>query len=143
MKIIGKKKFVASLLAIVVCFAMLIGTTFAWFTDTTISSNNKISAGTLKVDLELMDKDGNWTSIKEDNDALFSYDNWEPGYTDVKVLKVQNEGTLALKWKASFASKNGLTALSEVIDVYVLAYGVLDDASVVAYPADRSLDGFT
>ncbi len=114
------RTLVVSLVAIVICFTMLLGTTFAWFTDSVSSSNNKIESGTLKVDLELYDKDAQaWASIKESHDPIFDYDNWEPGYTDVKLLKVENEGTLALKWKARFVSSVSLSALADVIDVYV------------------------
>ena len=114
------RTLVVSIVAIVICFTMLLGTTFAWFTDSVTSSNNKIESGTLLVDLELYDKDTQaWASIKDSHDPIFDYDNWEPGYTDVKLLKVENEGTLALKWKARFVSSVSLSALADVIDVYV------------------------
>ncbi len=113
------------------CVAMLIGSTFAWFTDSVTSSNNKIQAGTLKIDLLLKDGDDNWTSIKESGKAIFDYDLWEPGYTDVKVLKVVNKGSLALKWMAKFVSDFELTALADVIDVYV-------NTSVQDLPANRA-----
>ncbi|MBQ8268129.1 MAG: hypothetical protein IJZ24_00420 [Clostridia bacterium] len=139
-----KHALIMSVMALFLCFTMLLGTTFAWFTDSVTSAGNKIMSGTLKVDLELLDKDsGTWNSIKEDKTALFNNDKWEPGYTEVKMLKVENEGTLALKWKAKFVSEKELSILADVIDVYVLPYGVLDDASGVAYPADRNLDGYT
>lgn len=129
-------KIVTSLVAVVLCFATLIGSTYAWFTDSATSSNNKIVAGTLKVDLELLDKQSGWTSIKNDNAPLFDYEKWEPGYTDVKILKVENEGSLALKWKARFVSNVALSALAEVIDVYVLP-----SATEIGYPT-RNLDGY-
>lgn len=117
---------------------MLLGTTFAWFTDSVNSSNNKIQSGDLKVDLELLDKDtGLWNSIKEDKTALFNYDNWEPGYTEVKVLKVENEGSLALQWKAKFISDSELSELANVIDVYVLP-----SATELTYPTSRDLENY-
>ena len=128
-----------SLVAIVVLFTMLIGSTFAWFTDSAVSSGNKIKAGTLKVDLELLDEQGEWNSLKGNNAPIFNYEYWEPGYTDIKVLKVENEGTLALKWKAMFVSNSALTELADVIDVYVLA----SEDTELAYPTDRSLAGYT
>ncbi len=126
-----------SMLALLLCFVMLLGTTFAWFTDSVTSSGNKISSGTLKIDLELLEKDGTWNSIKESNAPIFDYEQWEPGYTDVKILKVENEGTLALKWMAKFISENELSELADVIDVYVLP-----SASELAYPTDGSLAGY-
>ena len=138
-----KKSFLTSIVALVLCLTMFLGTTFAWFTDMVTSSGNIIQSGSLKIDLELLDKEsGKWNSIKESKSPLFDYDKWEPGYVDVKVLKVENEGTLALKWKAMFVSDEQLSALADVIDVYVLPFGVGDGADV-KYPVDRNLDGYT
>ena len=139
-----KRSLLFSIVSLILCVAMLAGTTFAWFTDSVTSGYNKIVSGSLRIDLELLDKKtGEWNSLKESKAPIFNYDNWEPGYIDAKILKVENEGTLALKWKAKIVSEEALSALSNVIDVYVKAYGVLADDSTVAYPADRSLEGYT
>ena len=139
----NKKALLASVLSLLLCMAMLVGTTFAWFTDTASSTGNKIVAGKLNVDLELLDEETNvWESVKDDNDPIFNYEDWEPGYTDVKLLRVENQGTLALKWKAVFVSATSLSDLANVIDVYVKPYGVVADASTVVYPTDRALDGY-
>ena len=133
-----KRALLLSALSLLMCVSMLIGSTFAWFTDSVTSAGNKIQAGTLKIDLELLDKEDGWESIKESQAPIFNYDLWEPGYTDVKILKVENEGTLALKWYAKFVSENELTILANVIDVYVKP-----SATELTYPADRNLDGYT
>lgn len=128
-----KRALIMAILAIFVCMSMFVGTTFAWFTDSVTSSNNKIVAGTLMVDLELLDKETNeWKSIKNDSSPIFNYDNWEPGYTDVKVLKVENEGSLALKWKAMFTAKDTLGELADVIDVFVCP----SEDAPLSYPTD-------
>ena len=115
-----KKSLFTSVLALFLCFSMLLGTTFAWFTDVVTSGNNKIVAGSLKVDLELFDKEtGTWESIKNSQKAIFNHKNWEPGYTEVKILRITNKGSLALKWDASIIPLDELTALADVIDVYV------------------------
>lgn len=133
-----KRALLLSALSLLMCVSMLIGSTFAWFTDSVTSAGNKIQSGTLKLDLELLDKNGNWESIKEDKTALFDYDKWEPGYTEFKVLKIENEGSLALKWLAKFVSANDLSILADVIDVYVYP-----SATELQYPADRNLDDYT
>ncbi len=131
---------IMNVIAIVIASVLLIGATFAWFNDSVTSSGNKIKAGTLKVDLELLDPElDTWSSLKESKAPIFNYDKWEPGYTDVKVLKVENEGSLALKWYAKFVSTEELSDLANVIDVYVLAS---EDAEL-EYPAGRSLEGYT
>ncbi len=129
-----KHSLLMSAIALLLCCSMLIGTTFAWFTDSVTSSNNKIQSGTLLVDLELLVKneDGTttWTSLKDSKAPIFNYLNWEPGYTDVKLLRIQNEGTLALKWVAQFVSEKALSELADVIDVYV-------STTATTYPTDR------
>lgn len=137
-----KRALLMSALALLMCVSMLIGSTFAWFTDSVTSAGNKIQSGTLKLDLELYDTENKtWNSIKESKAPIFDYDLWEPGYTEVQLLKVENEGTLALKWMAKFVCMEELTDLAKVIDVYVRPYGVVD-ASAVTFPADRNLDGY-
>lgn len=115
-----KRALLLSALSLLMCVSMLIGSTFAWFTDSVTSAGNKIQAGNLQVDLELYDKaTDKWNSVKENNDPIFTYTNWEPGYVDAKLLKVENEGTLALKWKAKITTQASLGILADVIDVFV------------------------
>lgn len=129
-----KSSLLLSAISLLLCVSMLIGTTFAWFTDSVTSSGNKIESGTLKVDLKLLEKDNTtWTSLKNVNTKLFNYDKWEPGYTEIKILRVQNEGTLALKWVAQFVSDAELSKLADVIDVYVTT------AKLDAYPTNRDV----
>ena len=139
-----KSALLLSALSLLLSTSMLVGSTFAWFTDSVTSTGNKIQSGTLTMDLEVL-TDGNWNSIKDSEAPLFYNDLWEPGHTEFRILKVENEGNLALKWVAKFTSQKELSKLAEVIDVYVLPYGVLSptDASSVASPANRNLDGYT
>ena len=100
-----KKSLWMSGISLLLCISMLIGSTFAWFTDSVSSASNKIQSGTLQLDVELLDKGtGVWTSLKAKQEPIFNYDKWEPGYMDAKVFKVENEGNLALKWVAKFFS---------------------------------------
>ena len=143
-----KRALVASILALAMCFSMLVGTTLAWFTDSATSTGNVIETGTLKVDLEVLAEDNSaWSSVKAQKTPIFNYTNWEPGFVQLKLLRVENEGSLALKWKATLSSENGVSELADVIDVYVKAFGVRanDNLSDVVYPTDRAdvLDGYT
>ena len=137
-----KRALLASVMAVFLCFTMLLGTTFAWFTDSATSAGNKIIAGNLNVDLQVLDEDdeGNyiWESVKENKDPIFTYEKWEPGYTEVKFLKVVNLGTLALKWKAMLVTTADIGILADVIDVYVKEYA--SDATPTV-PTTRDLDG--
>ncbi len=100
-----KRALLTSVMALVMCVVMLVGTTFAWFTDTASTGVNKIVAGNLDVKLMYSTDMQTWKEAT-DQTKLFS-DNalWEPGYTQVVYLKVVNAGNLALKYEAGF-SKN-------------------------------------
>lgn len=130
-----------SLLSLVLCLSMLLGTTFAWFTDVAESRGNIISTGDLKIDLELLSVDDSsakqWNSIKENSEPVFNYSLWEPGYTEVRLFKVENEGSLAFKWKATVVPYDEMGILADVIDVYAITSDTELD-----YPADRSLGNF-
>ena len=100
-----KRALLASVLSLVICAAMLVGTTFAWFTDSVTSGKNTIVAGNLDVELEYatVDTTGaltDWTSVDGATD-LFADGLWEPGYAQVVYLRVSNLGTLALKYQFS------------------------------------------
>ena len=100
-----KRALLTSVMALVMCVVMLVGTTFAWFTDTASTGVNKIVAGNLDVKLMYSTDMQTW---KEATDQTKLFDDnalWEPGYTQVVYLKVVNAGNLALKYEAGF-SKN-------------------------------------
>ena len=122
-----RKSLMLSAVALLCCFVMLLGTTYAWFTDTVTSAGNTIQSGSLKIDLLHKTGEDKWTSVKETPDhKVFDYDKWEPGFTAVEMLKVVNLGTLALRYQLSLVVQinsaelgpNGEN-LADVIDVYV------------------------
>ncbi len=125
----NKKALLTSALSLLLCCTMLIGTTWAWFTDSVTSAGNKIQSGTLKVDLLVkggntgIALDADYVSVKTGtlaNQPIFNYELWEPGYTLVTYAKVVNEGSLALKYTLKFVSESDIAAakLAEAIDVY-------------------------
>ena len=120
-----KHALMSSVVALLLCCAMLIGTTFAWFTDTASTAVNKIQAGTLDVALEMYDG-ANWVpaegktlqfkvngAIPADGTQIL----WEPGCTyELPKLRVVNKGNLALKYKVIITGINGDATLNDVID---------------------------
>ena len=115
-----KKALVNSVLSFVICLTMLIGTTFAWFTDTVTSANNKIQSGTLKIDLLVKDDAGVYQSIKDSKEPIFNSSLWEPGYTEYVNVKVANIGSLALKYTLKVVPKTSVSILADAIDVYFI-----------------------
>ena len=94
--------YLTSLLCMVLCVAMLFGTTFAWFTSEVTNSGNEIYIGTLDVDLLKQNQDESWTSLDSaagSTAKLFDGNvRWEPGYTAMETIKVVNEGDLAFNY---------------------------------------------
>ncbi len=118
-----KRALLLSVLALVMCCSMLIGSTYAWFTDSVTSTGNIIKSGTLKIALKYADGDldpNSTSTVWNDasNVAIFNYDKWEPGYIDAKHLKVENIGSLAFKYQMQILSNGIVTELADVIDVY-------------------------
>ena len=116
-----KRSLLASVLALVMCVTMLVGTTFAWFTDSASTAVNKIESGTLHVDI--VDKDGNsldgktlsFKNVNGDTNIL-----WEPGATfNLDSFRIVNTGKLALKYKVIINGVNGNAKLLEAIDFFV------------------------
>ena len=134
-----KKALVASVLSLVLCFSMLIGTTFAWFTDSVTSAGNIIKTGNLDVEMYWAEgtedpSTANWTDAS--TGAIFDYDNWEPGYVEVRHIKIANEGSLALKYKVLIQANGEVSDLADVIDVYYVdpAIQVADRAALANAP---------
>ena len=114
------RSLIMSSVSLLLCFAMLIGTTFAWFTDSVTSSGNVISTGTLDIDM-YWTKDlesNNWINAETSSEPVFNYDNWEPGYTEVRYVKIVNNGSLSLKYALSIIPEGVVGPLADVIDVY-------------------------
>ena len=118
-----KKALRGSLFALFLCIILLIGTTFAWFTDTASTGVNKIQAGNLDVELQY-NHNGTWENAEgqtldfqkaagKESEAIL----WEPGCTyKLPEIKVVNKGNLALKYTVKVTGIEGDQKLNEVID---------------------------
>ena len=117
-----KRALLGSVMAMVLCLAMLVGATFAWFTDTASTGVNKIQAGKLDVALEMKDAAGQWVSAEGKTlnwvkAAAGEQVLWEPGCTyTLPELRVVNNGNLALKYKVTITGINGSAKLNEAIE---------------------------
>ncbi len=106
-----KKALLSSALSMLLCCSMLIGSTFAWFTDSVTSGRNKIVAGDLDVELEYATADAandgiseeDWKPVKADTNLFKDDTLWEPGHTEYVYLRVHNVGSLALKYNFSIS----------------------------------------
>ena len=127
-----KRALITSALAILMCVAMLIGTTFAWFTDTASTGVNKIRAGNLKMEVSYKNtSDGEFTVLNESTNVFKQDTLWEPGHVEYAVLNVKNIGTLALKYKLgiNIAGETGSTNVlgNEFKLSDYIKFGVVDE----------------
>ena len=119
-----KRALLGSVMAMVLCLAMLVGATFAWFTDTASTNVNKIQAGNLDVVLEMQNADGKWVSAEGKTldfvkaaDAKGEAILWEPGCTyELPALRIRNNGNLALKYQVIITGINGSAKLNKAIE---------------------------
>ena len=140
-----KRALLGSVMAMVLCLAMLVGATFAWFTDTASTGVNKIQAGNL--DIEIQDETGKaidtlaWatkdgTAFAEDGKTPL----WEPGCTyELPAVYVKNNGKLALKYKVAITGINGSAKLNEVIDWTINDADLSADHSLAAGATSEAL----
>ena len=135
-----KRALIASVISLLLCFTMLLGTTYAWFTDSVTSAENIITAGNLDVTLEFADAKADpeateteWTDAS--NTPIFTYENWEPGYVEAHHIKITNAGTLDLKYVIHIEIEDGgrIDDVQKVIDIYYV-----DPAVKVESRADLS-----
>ena len=133
-----KRRVLASFLSLALCVSMLVGSTYAWFTDSVTSSGNIIKSGTLDVAMQWAegrydpttesDEDPETDDIvwyeSEGDNAKKMFDAemlWEPGYTAARHIRISNEGSLALKYNLTILAQgdaDDVADLASVIDVY-------------------------
>ena len=126
-----KRALLTSVMALVMCVVMLVGTTFAWFTDTASTGVNKIQAGNLDIELQYAtawdgttgaptdwaDAEGQTLTFKTKDNRATDKILWEPGCRYVlPELRIVNKGNLALKYKITVNGVTGDAKLLEAID---------------------------
>ena len=121
-----KRALLGSIMAMVLCLAMLIGATFAWFTDTASTGVNKITSGNL--DVEIVNKEGEKVTslkwVKAEGAAAESV-LWEPGCRyQLEPFQIVNNGNLALKYKLVIT---GLTGDADLLKVIQFTYTIGDE----------------
>lgn len=123
-----KKIIVPAIAAIALCISLIAGATYAWFTDEAKTNANKIQSGKLDVALEMsMDNGATWTTAEGQTLSFLKMNAegelvadanilWEPGCTyKLPLLRVVNNGNLALKYKVALSGATGDLSLLEAI----------------------------
>lgn len=117
-----KHVLLMSALSLFICISMLVGSTYAWFTDSVTSGKNVILTGTLDVVLEYKTNWSDAWALVDGNTKIFNDGAlYEPGYTEVVFLRVSNAGSLALKYMLSFNIANEESAINVYGDEFKLS----------------------
>ena len=120
-------------MALVMCVVMLVGTTFAWFTDTASTAVNKIQAGNLDIELAYKNSttDGKFKEASKETPVFDNNALWEPGHVEYVVLKISNAGSLALKYKLGINIANEVGSTNVLDNEFKLSdyikFGVVDE----------------
>lgn len=134
-----KRALLISGFTLLLCISMLIGSTFAWFTDNVTSANNIIQSGTLDVVLEYKSNwSDKWTPVDSNTKIFKEGALYEPGYTEVVYLRVSNAGSLALKYLLSF----NIVTDEKSTNVYGEEFRLSEYLKVGTYVQDEYRDGF-
>ena len=139
-----KKSLLASGLSLLACCALLIGTTFAWFTDSASNTGNRIQAGSLNVELlKAGTGDEGYKNISDGSGDIFSGGSWEPNKTQIVYLAIQNNGTLAASVDLTVINTpEGNVNLGDVLQCAVIE-GVDPTNPITADSWDELIEGLT
>lgn len=157
MKILNARKtLVSSIIAVIISFSILIGNTFAWFTDVSASGINKIESGNLDVGLTYTNSWNGQEQEVNENTAIFTDINgdpilWEPGAFASGRFEVANNGMLALKYELAILQANATQTpdgktLADALTIYALTRNkvtgtddVMADARLEALQIDAAV----
>ena len=137
-----KRALLTSVLALLMCVTMLVGATFAWFTDTASTGINKIQAGNLDIEVQYRTTaDGEWKTLDKATDLFGAEDTlFEPGHTRVVELKIANAGNLALKYKIGMNVVSETAGTNKDNKPYKLSeYLKVATTGIQQYPAEGGI----
>ena len=137
-----KRALLTSVMALVMCVVMLVGTTFAWFTDTASTGVNKIQAGNLDIKVEYRTSlEEDWKTLDNATDLFGAAGTlFEPGHTRVVELKIENAGNLALKYKIGMNVVSETEGTNKAGNPYKLSnYLKVAATGIQQYPAEGSI----
>lgn len=132
--------FVCSVMSLLLCCAMLIGTTYAWLNDSVSSAENRIIAGNFGVTLyryeKYMDGSYQYEDITNGKEPLFT-GTWEPGTEKELYFAVENKGTLDLKYEIGLIVRDG--GLADMLEYSIVSMDT-DETALLSVEDDQEED---
>ena len=145
--------YFTSLLALVLCVSMFLGTSYAWFTSEVTDVGNEIYIGTLSASLHKQNKqptgeDDKYLDLADAGQKLFDGTvRWEPGYTMLETIQIKNEGDLAFNYVLNFTDGKledataNMADIAKYFDVWVYSHQTNLEAPAPASYADITAEG--
>ena len=150
-----KRSLFVSAIALTLTAALLIGSTFAWFTSTASTGVSKVEAGKLKVTLLNGNKELSSTDVLtwQKAEGQTGTALWEPGCTyNLEPITIKNTGSLALKYKIVITGIKGDADLNKVIDWtvndtaldadHLLAVGASNELTISGHMQENADDNY-
>ena len=116
-----KRSLFLSVISLLLCFAMLIGNTFAWFTAVVKTEKNEIVVGNLDVEMEYSLDFEDWKTVNTTTKLFIEDALWQPGYSEVVYLKVKNAGDLSLRYQLSIKINEEQVAINKNDKIFKLS----------------------
>ena len=145
MKSLLLQTYVLSVLCLVLCMSMFLGSSYAWFTSEVNNTSNEIYIGTLDVGL-YKDSGQGWNNLADSQYTLFNDEfSWGPGQTNVETIQVRNEGDLTFKYALSFTDgavgEKSDTTVDSLSNYFVVTVDSEDYETLQSYDLDDLLNG--
>jgi len=112
-----------SVVGLLLCFGILVSSTFALVAEAN-DSNVMVTSADFEVKMEWLPGKidpgtaAQWNNAE--NGSIFNYQKWEPGYTEVRHIKITNAGQHEFKYYLTLIEGWQTGILADVIDVYYL-----------------------
>ena len=118
-----RQALMLSISSMLVCAMMLVGMTYAWFTDSAVTAVNAIHTGTLNVDLMYSKSATKGAEVRVTSTSkLFTTEQWTPDTIEVVYLTVKNNGTLPVRYSLALnqieANGTEVTAISDILNTF-------------------------
>ena len=145
-----KRALLCSALSLLLCVSMLIGSTFAWFTDSVTSAGNRIVSGSLDIVLEMYDAQSDtWINAEGETIPFIAADGrieilWEPNCTyEMAPIRIRNVGNLAAYAMISISGITGDDKLLEAIEFQTIVSNltVTNEKALIDRGMDDVIDG--
>lgn len=118
-----RQALMLSISSMLVCAMMLVGMTYAWFTDSAVTAVNAIHTGTLNVDLMYSKSATKGAEVRVTSTSkLFTTEQWTPDTIEVVYLTVKNNGTLPVRYSLALnqieANGTEVTTISDILRTF-------------------------